>query len=82
MESGISPDELWPSVCSNDNILTHAHVLSFLVYVFDAALQDGKKIPKQNPWAHLGHFLGFSDLVLSVLLSKRTKMKEWCFLCK
>jgi hypothetical protein len=32
------------------------------VFVPDALLQDGKKIPKWNPWACLGLFLRFSDL--------------------
>jgi hypothetical protein len=32
------------------------------VYVLDAALQDGKKIPKWNPRTRLGLFLGFSDV--------------------
>jgi hypothetical protein len=34
----------------------------FLVALSDAALQDGKKIPKWAPQAHLGLFLGFLEL--------------------
>ena len=30
--------------------------------MLDTSLQDGKKIPKWNPWALLGLFLGFSDI--------------------
>jgi hypothetical protein len=30
--------------------------------VLDAALQDGKKIPKGSPCVRLGLFLGFSDV--------------------
>jgi hypothetical protein len=37
------------------------------VYVLDVLLQDGKKIPKWNPWACLGLFLGFSDLYSSLV---------------
>ncbi len=37
------------------------------MYVLDTLLQDGKKIPKWNPWACLGLFLGFSDLHSSLL---------------
>jgi hypothetical protein len=37
------------------------------MYVLDASLQDGKKIPKWNPQAHLGLFLGFSDLHSSLV---------------
>jgi hypothetical protein len=32
------------------------------VYVLDATLQDGHKLPKWAPHAHLGVFLGFSTL--------------------
>jgi hypothetical protein len=46
MESGISPDELWSGVCRNDSILQRAHVFGCPVYVLNAALHDGKKIPK------------------------------------
>jgi hypothetical protein len=37
------------------------------VYVLDASLQDGKKIPKWNLCAHLGLFLGFSKLHSSLV---------------
>ncbi len=37
------------------------------MYVIDASLQDGKKIPKWNPWARLGLFLGFSDIHSSLV---------------
>jgi hypothetical protein len=46
MESGISPDELWSGVRRNNSILQCAHIFGCPVYVLDAALQDGKKIPK------------------------------------
>jgi hypothetical protein len=45
-----------------DNEICHAHVFRCLVYVLDTLLQDGKKIPKWNPWARLCLFLGFSHL--------------------
>jgi hypothetical protein len=41
---------------------SRAHVFGCPVYVLDAALQDGYKIPKWSPRARLGLFLGFSDL--------------------
>jgi hypothetical protein len=44
MESRISPDELWSSVCSNDSVLTR-HVFGCPVYILNEALQDIKKIP-------------------------------------
>ncbi len=37
------------------------------MYVLDALLQDEKKIPKWNPRARLGLFLGFSDLHSSLV---------------
>jgi hypothetical protein len=65
MESRISSDELWSGVSRNDSILQHAQVFGCPVYVIDAALQYGKKIPKWNPWARLGLFLRFSDLEIT-----------------
>jgi hypothetical protein len=56
------PNKLWLWVQHVDNKLSYAHVFGCPVYVLDALLQDGKKIPKWNPWACLGLFLGFSDL--------------------
>jgi hypothetical protein len=47
---------------NNDDVLKGAHVFGCPVYVLDAALQDGKKIPKWAPRARLGLFLGFFDL--------------------
>jgi hypothetical protein len=62
MVTGISPDELWSSVCGDSSTqLSRTHVFGCPMYVLDAALQDGKKIPKWNPRARLGLFLGFLD---------------------
>ncbi len=46
MESGISPNKLWSSRGNAGTELSRAHVFGCPVYVLDAALQDGKKIPK------------------------------------
>ena len=63
MNSGITPNELWSSARGNAGIeLSRTHVFGCPVYVLDPALQDGKKIPKWNPRARLGLFLGFSAL--------------------
>jgi len=63
MTSGITPNELWSSARGNAGIeLSRTHVFGCPVYVLDPALQDGKKIPKWNPRARLGLFLGFSAL--------------------
>ncbi len=57
--------------------INRAHVFGCPVYVLDAALQDGHKIPKWPPRARLGIFLGFSTLhsllvplVMSVVTGK------------
>jgi hypothetical protein len=62
MESGIAPNEIRSGVCSPSSELSRAHIFGCPVYVLDASLQDRKKIPKWNPCARLGLFLGFSDL--------------------
>jgi hypothetical protein len=62
IETGISPNEVWSSVRSPSSELLQTHVFGCPVYVLDVSLQDGKKIPKWNPRARLGLFLGFSDL--------------------
>ena len=46
-----------------------------LVYVLEPALQDGKKIPKWEPRAHLGMFLGSSQvhsLLVALVLNVST----------
>jgi hypothetical protein len=65
--SGISPNKLWSQVRHVDKKLHRVHVFRCPVYVLDASLQHGKKIPKWNPWARLGYFLGFSDLHSSLV---------------
>ena len=64
LTSGILPNELWSRVQRVDNEISSAHVFGCFVYVLDALLQDGKKIPKWNHRARLGLFLGFSDIFL------------------
>ena len=63
MDSGITPDEIWHSSRSSNKLeFERSHVFGCPVYVLDASIQDGKKIPKWNPHARLGLFLGFSEL--------------------
>jgi hypothetical protein len=50
-----------------DNKIYCTHAFECPVYVLDALLQDGKKIPKWNPQACLGLFLEFSDLHSSLV---------------
>jgi hypothetical protein len=77
VENGLTPNELWSSVQNSGNELAHTHVFGCPVYVLDAAIQDGRKIPTWNPRAQLGLFLGFSErhssqvpLVLNVKTGK------------
>ena len=62
-----SDNGVFAAVRHTDNEICHAHVFGCPVYVLDASLQDGKKIPKWNPRACLGLFLGFSDLHSSLV---------------
>jgi hypothetical protein len=76
MDSGISPNELWSTVRSSNDIFKQAHVFGCPVYVLDAALQYRKKIPKWSPHACLGLFLGFLEVYSSqvpLVLNVETK---------
>lgn len=67
LSTGILPNKLWFRVQHVDNKICRAHVFGCPVYVLDALLQDGKKMPKRNPRARLGLFLGFLDLHSSLV---------------
>jgi hypothetical protein len=63
--NGLSSNKVWSSCRAPTEEFHRAHVFGCPVYVLDAALQDGHKIPKWAPRARLGIFLGFSTLHLS-----------------
>ncbi len=65
LDSGIASNERWSGVRSHGTDMARTHVFGCPVYILDASLQDGSKIPKWNPQARLGLFLGFSNLHLS-----------------
>jgi hypothetical protein len=74
---GLSPNKLWLSCRALTEEINRAHVFGCPVYVLDAALQDGHKIPRWSPRARLGIFLGFSTLhsllvplVMNVVMGK------------
>jgi hypothetical protein len=57
-----SPNEIFGSAKADMTyVLKRLRVWGCPVYVLDPALQDGKKIPKWNPCARHGVFLGFSS---------------------
>jgi hypothetical protein len=58
--SGITPIEMVTQCKSDHRDLMRAHVWGCPVYVLEASLQDGKKLPKWNKRARMGQFLGFS----------------------
>ena len=64
---GLSPYEIWTGVQSNHEELKQAFVFGCPVYVLDPKLQDGHKIPKRNPWAWVGMFVGFSSQHFSLV---------------
>ena len=77
IDTGLCPDEMWSQCRTNHDDLRRAHVWGCPVYVLEPTLQDGKKIPKWNPRARLGMFVGFSNahsslvpLVLNVVTGK------------
>jgi len=61
-DSGLAPMEIFCSIRLNCEYLRRAKVFGCPSYVLDPKLQDGNKIPKWNPRARIGQFLGFSKL--------------------
>ena len=58
--ANMCPDELFSRTRNRHSLLRRARVFGSPTYVLDPRLQDGKKIPKWNPRARQGMFLGFS----------------------
>ena len=56
-----SPLEVFTKTKSDHRDLLRTHVWGCPVFVLEAKLQDGHKIPKFNRRARMGQFLGFSD---------------------
>ena len=57
-----APIEIWSQSRSTHSQLVHAHPWGVPVYVLDPTLQDGFKMPKFNPRARKGIYLGPSPL--------------------
>ena len=72
---GMCPDKMWSQSHTTHDDLRQAHVWGCPVYVLEPALQDGKKIPKWEPRACCGMFLGFSQvhsLLVALVLNVST----------
>ena len=59
--SGLTPYELLTKTRDDHRDLLRTHVWGCPVFVLDAKLQDGAKIPKWNRRARKAQFLGYSD---------------------
>ena len=59
-DTGVAPIEHMSNVHMNCKHISRCKVFGCPVYVLQAKLQDGKKIPKWKPRARMGQFLGFS----------------------
>ena len=61
VRDGLSPEDVFSGVVSGCGPLRRLRVFGCPTYVLDPRLQDGKKIPKWQPRARVGMFLGFSQ---------------------
>ena len=62
METGLSPDELFSRTTSDHRDLLNLHPWGCPVHVLMLTLQDGKKLPKWQPRARRGQFMGWSPM--------------------
>ncbi len=60
-DNGFAPMEIFTGSRMNCHYLRRCRVWGSPAYVLDPKLQDGRKIPKWQPRARLGQFLGFSN---------------------
>jgi len=58
--SGLSPDEIFSGQKSTKNRLADFHTFGCPVFVLEASLQDGHKLPKWKPRSRLAVYLGLS----------------------
>ena len=59
METGLSPDELFSRTTSDHRELLNLHPRGCPVHVLMLTVQDGKKLPKWQPRARRGQFMGW-----------------------
>ena len=67
IDTGVCLDELWFQSRHSHEDFWRAHVFGCPVYVLEPKLQNGKKIPKWDPRARLGMFVGFYTLYSSLV---------------
>ena len=67
LETGLCPNKIWSQARASSDKFCRSHVWGCPVYVLEADLQDGKKIPKWNPRARLGIFVWFSNVHSSLV---------------
>ena len=67
VNTGLYPNKMWSQYPTTHDNLRQTHVWGCPVYVLELELQDGKKIPKWQPRARLGMFVGFSDVHSSLV---------------
>ena len=74
-KGNMSPEEIFSKTKTGCSALRRARVFGCPTYVLDSRLQDGKKIPKWEPRARTGMFLGFStehSSMVGMILNIRT----------
>ena len=71
---GLSPEELFCKTKGDGTPILHSHVWGCPTYVLDPKLQDGKSLPKWEPKARRGVFMGVSSMHSSTvgLIRNRT----------
>lgn len=65
--TGLAPEEIFSGSRLNCTYLRRARVWGCPAYVLQPKLQDGRKIPKWEPRARLGQFVGVSPMHSSVV---------------
>ena len=60
-KAGLCPNEIYSGVKHRKSPLKSYHPFGCLVFVLDAKLQGGQKLPKWSPQARQGVYLGHSS---------------------
>ena len=60
VKNGLCPNKVFAGIILGCGLLKRLRVFGCPCHVLDPRIQDGKQIPKWEPCAHAGQFLGFS----------------------